>query len=228
MTSPPPQTILIVGGSLAGLLTAIPLKRQGHSITILERSPTPLLHDQGAGVVAGGPLQDYFARYDATRTPIAVTSRARQYLDIGGEVIDYEERAQRMTSWDLLYNILRANFDGAETGYCSVPEKRDGDGEGRYEYGRTVKDVRIEGGKVAVEWEGRDGKQGTEEADMVIAADGPSSTLRGILDPGVKRKYVGYVAWRGTVPEPEVEEGVGKALFEKFTFYHAEGIQILA
>ena len=58
--------ILVVGGSLAGLFAAIPLLRlpEKHKVTIFERSGTPLLHDQGAGVVAGHNVQQWLERFD--------------------------------------------------------------------------------------------------------------------------------------------------------------------
>lgn len=30
---------------------------------------------------------------------------------------------QKMTSWDLVYNILRANYDGVKSDYCGVPKQ---------------------------------------------------------------------------------------------------------
>jgi len=45
---------------------------------------------------------------------------------------------QRMTSWDLPYYLARTNFDGVESEYLNgdiAPEKRDGEGRARYEYG---------------------------------------------------------------------------------------------
>jgi len=68
----------------------------------------------------------------------------------------------------------------------------------------------------------------TTEADLVIAADGPSSTVRARYHPDVKRTYAGYVAWRGTVPENEVSEEAKKVLVERITFFHTRQTQILA
>lgn len=41
-----------------------------------------------------------------------MTSYTRQYLDKEGGLINTECYARLMTSWDLLYNILRMNFGG--------------------------------------------------------------------------------------------------------------------
>ncbi|KAF2083351.1 FAD/NAD(P)-binding domain-containing protein [Saccharata proteae CBS 121410] len=226
------KNIVIVGGSLGGLFHGVALSRLGHNITILERNPTPLLHDQGAGVVAGSDTQNFFRTYDRTQTPLAVTSHARQYLDREGNVIDYDERPQRMTSWDLLYHILRANLDGVESTYVkAVPGKEKGDGKVVYRYGCTAREV--------VRLEDEDGVRITMEkhpdktledttADLVIAADGGSSTVRQRLQPDVHRTYAGYVAWRGTVPESMLSTKAADTLLDRFTFFHTIGVQILA
>jgi 2-polyprenyl-6-methoxyphenol hydroxylase-like FAD-dependent oxidoreductase len=59
--------IAIIGGSLGGLFAAVPLLRapEKHRITIFERSGTPLLHDQGAGVVAANNVQQWLEQFDA-------------------------------------------------------------------------------------------------------------------------------------------------------------------
>lgn len=64
--APSPSSVLIIGGSLAGLmhaLTLLSLPKPPKSIRILERSPTKLLHNQGAGVVAGNETQQFFDEY---------------------------------------------------------------------------------------------------------------------------------------------------------------------
>ncbi|KAK5233435.1 hypothetical protein LTR47_005528 [Exophiala xenobiotica] len=235
--------IVVVGGSLAGLMTAIPLKRLGHRVTIFERSPTPLLHDQGAGVVAGGETQAFFRKHDLAKRPIGVTSQARFYLDHAGNVIDREDHQQSMTSWDLLYNVGRANFDGVKSEYLEqVPSKQDGDGEASYEYGRSVTGLHDVGDKVEVAYErmregestkDHAGKPLTMMADFVIAADGQSSHTRNMLLGGMggqaaDRKYAGYVAFRGTVPESELSEAAAAVFVERFTFFHADGTQALS
>lgn len=173
---------------------------------------------------------------------MTVTSRMRQTLNKDGGVESREVYEQQMTSWDLLYFVLRACFDDLESEYCEVPKRVDGEGQGRYEVGRKVVGLRDLGGngvevecEVIVQDESAKGDKLKGErvkfqADLVIAADGPSSTVRKILCPEVERKYAGYVAWRGTVPENEASENLKKTFVERFTFFHDfdRGIQILA
>ncbi|KAI9877577.1 MAG: hypothetical protein M1823_007085, partial [Watsoniomyces obsoletus] len=43
-----------------------------------------------------------------------------------------------------------------------------------------------------------------------------------------ERKYVGYVAFRGTVPETELKTSILETFLEHLSFFHADGTQILA
>ncbi|KAI9695971.1 MAG: hypothetical protein M1820_008312 [Bogoriella megaspora] len=242
----PPKSVIVVGGSLGGLFTGMALTRLGHNVRILERNPTPLLHDQGAGIVAGGDTQEFFTTFDrSSRTQpketaagnkrtvdgLVVTSHARQYLNRAGEVIHYEGRPQRMTSWDLLYHVLRAGFDGTKSEYVDVSMEKADEGKGVYDYGCTVTNFEEDENGIKVDFErktqnGQTEKQ-SQSADLLVACDGGSSTIRKIFLPETERTYAGYVAWRGTILESELSKETSDTLLEKFTFYHAPALQIL-
>ncbi|KIW94724.1 uncharacterized protein Z519_04701 [Cladophialophora bantiana CBS 173.52] len=222
-----PKHIIIVGGSLGGLFTGVALKQHGYDTTILERTPTNLLENQGAGIVAGGDTLAFFERYDRCKRPVAVTSQKRMYLDQSGRVVHEEIMKQTMTSWDLCYYMLRANYDHQQSGYCKVPGPQPGDGKIDYRYGCTVTSFREEGDSIKVFYDKIDGGKDWILGDMLVGADGPSSTVRKILCPEVERKYAGYCVIRGTVPENEASEEARKVFVERFTFFHAPGIQNL-
>ncbi|KAI1123025.1 hypothetical protein F5Y10DRAFT_252638 [Nemania abortiva] len=221
---------VIVGGSLGGLATGMALKALGHDTTILERNPKPLLQDQGAGIVAGGDTLDFFKRYNRCDRPLAVTSYARQYLDREGNIVHKEEMLQSMTSWDLTYYLMRANYDGVKSSYCEVPDPAPEHGKAVHIHDRNVTEIREEqsgGGGVRVFWESSQGEEGSILADIVVGADGPSSTIRKLVQPNVERKYAGYCALRGTLQEDEASEETKKTCCERFTFFHCPGVQIL-
>lgn len=201
------------------------------TVRILERSPTKLLHNQGAGIVANKDVQDFFAQYVDPGRDFAITSNSRQYLNLAGEVIpdSVDVRQQRMTSWDLLYHLLRWRVEGLETEYISDQASSNSGPKASYENGCTlsgIKDLGGEGG-VQVTWQHTESGEQKATADLVIAADGGSSKVRELLLPEIKRTYAGYVAWRGTVPETQLSPSAREAFIEKFTFFHGEGIQIL-
>ena len=201
-----PLSVVIIGGSLGGLCTGLALKRQGIKTIILERNPTQLLHNQGAGIVAGGDTLNFFKRYDRCQRPMAVSSSRRQYYNKKGEIVHKEDMVQNKTSWDLAYYILRANYDGVKSDYCDVPEDEPTDGEATHLHGHTFTDVKEEGDGVRVFFKKHSGEEGSIVADLCVGADGPSSTVRKIFLPEVQRNYVGYCALRGTVPESEASE----------------------
>ncbi|OZJ03811.1 hypothetical protein BZG36_03011 [Bifiguratus adelaidae] len=207
-----------IGGSLGGLMAGTVFRRLSHNVTIIERSPTAQLASRGAGIVVGPHLAEFLSQYDTSRTPYYVASKQRQYLDKAGHLIDVEQREQRMTSWDLLYSILRKAFS------------EDGEGYGKGEYMFDAKyvghDVHEDGLRVSVKRE----KAGTTlnmQADFAIAAEGAQSSVRDSISPEAKRKYAGYVAWRGLVEETNVPKEA-HVFLETFTFFHAPATQILA
>ncbi|OQN97597.1 hypothetical protein B0A48_16461 [Cryoendolithus antarcticus] len=230
MTELHPKSVIIVGGSLAGLMHALTFlsSKDPPSVRILERSPTNLLHNQGAGVVAGNETQEFFEKVVRPGREIAITSKRRLYLNRKGEVMEgsVENRQQRMTSWDLLYHLLRWRVDGLQSEYVAGL-KPDGRPKAQYENGCTIKSIEEAGHKVKVTWTDQDSGEQSAEADMVIGADGGSSTMRRLLNPDSTRSYVGYVAWRGTLPETELSESAAKVFSEQFAFFHQAGCQLL-
>jgi 2-polyprenyl-6-methoxyphenol hydroxylase-like FAD-dependent oxidoreductase len=232
MVSSQPKSVIIVGGSLAGLMHALTFLSLPNppKVRILERSPTALLHNQGAGVVAGGETLQFFEQYVRPGREISIRSPMRHYLDRDGKEVpaSVEHRAQRMTSWDLLYHLLRWRVESLQSEYVEGLETDDRP-KAEYENGCTVTNVEDAGEEgVKLTWTHKDQGEGqTATADLILAADGASSTIRRLLLPEVERKYVGYVAWRGTVPESELSNTSKDAFIEKFTFFHRDGIQIL-
>lgn len=222
-----PKSIIIVGGSLAGLMHALTFLSLPNppKVRILERSPTKLLHNQGAGIVAGNDTQQFFDKYVRPGRDMVVTSTRRHYLNRKGEIMpqSVENRSQRMTSWDLVYHLLRWRVDGLDSEYVKGLQSDDRP-TAEYEHGCTITNLEDAGKDgVRLTWTDKDRGEGqTAVADLVIAADGPSSTIRSLVEPSVRRDYVGYVAWRGTVPETELSEEARKVFVEQFTFYHGE------
>lgn len=199
----------------------------------MERTNQFLLDNQGAGIVAGGDTIGFFDRYDRTEKQVAVPSYKRLYLNQKGDVIHEEINRQNMTSWDLTYYLLRANYDRVNSSYLDdgkLPETKPGDGKVNYRYGCTVTNIVDEGSHVRVDFKQKNEDDSETEnsvtTKLLVAADGPSSTIRGILEPQIDRKYAGYVVIRGTVPEPEASQSALEVFRERFCFFHAPGTQV--
>lgn len=128
----------------------------------------------------------------------------------------------------MAYYLLRASYDYTKSDYCDTPPPLAHEGKADHQHDRKVTGLKREGKGVRVSWESSNGEQGTVFADFVIGADGPSSTVRKMLQPDAQRSYTGYCALRGTVPEGQVSQAAKDVFSERFTFFHASGIQILA
>ena len=126
---------------------------------------------------------------------------------------------------------MRANYDGMTSDHCDVPAPDPTHGAVVHFHNRTVTALEDDGkGGVRVSWKATSDPSttGTLSADRVVGADGPSSTVRSLFVSGLQRKYAGYCALRGTVPEHEASDEARELFAERFTFFHGPGVQILA
>ncbi|KAK2758596.1 hypothetical protein FQN54_003286 [Arachnomyces sp. PD_36] len=124
---------------------------------------------------------------------------------------------------------MRANYDGLKTGYCDqVPETLPTDGKAVHLHGHTVTSFNEEGDGIRVYFEKGDGTKCSLFADLLVGADGAGSAIRRILEPRVKRSYVGCVGFRGTLLETEATDPAKAAFVGKPALFHAPNIQILA
>jgi 2-polyprenyl-6-methoxyphenol hydroxylase-like FAD-dependent oxidoreductase len=95
--------IIIIGGSIAGLLTGIALKEQGFSVEIYERSAGDM-RGRGAGLVLQPDIQEYTAGL------AGVTAHTRQILDERGRAVMTYPNDSMFTSWSALWQNLKERF----------------------------------------------------------------------------------------------------------------------
>ncbi|KAH8174093.1 FAD binding domain-containing protein [Sarocladium implicatum] len=221
------QTIVIVGGSVAGLLHGLLLKRDGHNVTILEKDPRSLRSSHNAGCAFRGSMIEYLEKYDDTG--LASTTQCKTFsARIHPHPKVFDKTVKRPlphegfenTSWGVLYRLLRANFDGFPSiPYPQPPPARAGDGAAVYLTGKSVTDLKLKEDKVTVYYtEGGASDTKSLEADLVIAADGLRSTVRDIVNAPAVSQYSGFVAWRGVVPERDLEPGTVEFFNKNYTY----------
>ena len=126
-----------------------------------------------------------------------------------------------LTSWNVLYYRLRANFDGLESAFCPNPPKpKANEGRTLYDLGKRCNNVTYSDQLVTLEYDDLiNGGGGSVHADLVIAADGSKSVVRRCLVPNPPHVYSGYVAWRGTVAEQDVSEETRKIFDKRFNAF---------
>jgi len=104
------QRIIIIGGSIAGLFAGVLLRRAGCEVDIYERAGQALA-SRGAGITTHDAL--YAALGQAgihIHDKLAIESRCRVMLDQRGAELGWLDMPQLMTSWTLLYRLLRERF----------------------------------------------------------------------------------------------------------------------
>ncbi|KAL6713341.1 hypothetical protein ACLMJK_008806 [Lecanora helva] len=199
--------VVIVGGSIAGLMHGIMIKRLGHNVRILEKNVSSTRQSYAAGIAVGPQVQELLHKIDVLLETIAFHSPGLQILDKNLRVKRFIEQSVHLTSWEVLHSSLRARFDQygmCESPHC-IPEKDQEDGEVVYDLGKQVTNLVLNQGSIRLTSKDLI-NGGTEEidADLTIAADGARSTIRDLLLPGLPDHYAGYVVWRGVIAEKDV------------------------
>jgi 2,6-dihydroxypyridine 3-monooxygenase len=191
-----PPKVIIIGGSLGGLLAATALRSVGCDVGIYERNETSL-EDRGAGI----RIQDYMMKLLAERAGIDlklsnVYLERSRCLDRSNAIISDAAFPVNYSSWNTLYQLLKERVADRD-----------------YHLGANYVDHSEDAGGVTVTF--ADGR--IARGDLLVFADGTNSTGRQRLLPDVGPKYAGYVCWRGLVPEDEVSKETRSICSDAFT-----------
>lgn len=194
---------IVIGGSLAGLFTGVLLRSIGWEVDIYERTKRTL-SSRGGGVVLQADVVEAFDRAGIPHQNLGVVAKERYYLQRNGTIQTMPMR-QTLTSWNSLYNSLRRHF----------PDEH-------YHQGKSLTNFQ-QNDKVTALF--LDGTQAT--GDLLIGADGLTSTVRQILLPTYNPMYAGYVGYRGLVYEGELDPETAAIMTERFVFYQFRNSHIL-
>lgn len=181
------RDILVVGGGITGLTLSRALTRDGHRVTLVER--TPAFEPLGAGITLAGNAMAVLERLGLADEARAVGRRIA-----GGAVSDL--RGRPLLSADLddagptaaladLWALHRADLHALLAR---------GAGDAELLLGSTVESLVDEGERVAVRLQG-----GAERRfDLVVGADGIRSAVRAMAlgDDAPPVRYAGYTCWR--------------------------------
>ncbi|MFD4507065.1 FAD-dependent monooxygenase [Streptomyces sp. NPDC058457] len=196
----------VVGGSIGGLTNALLLRESGFTVDVYERTPA-LLENRGGGIVLQPVTMKWFGERSARRIEeLSTVTRQVRYLGAGNEVLHEDPVEWRYSSWSTIYRALLDDF-----------------GTDRYHLGEFCAGFDQDADSVTLRFvSGR-----TETADLVVFADGITSTARKRLFPDLRGTYSGYIGWRGTVPENEVSEQSRDLLCEALTYSVARDTHIV-
>ena len=199
------RRVLIIGGSMSGLLAGIMLRQRGWAVDIFERVGSELA-GRGAGIVAQPELIAHLKAIGIDTRGLGLPMSKRKILDRSGQVIAESECPQIFTSWERAYRVLRDAFppEHYHRGVGLDVFEQDAQGiTARLSDGRTI------------------------EASVLVGADGLRSTVRQQCLPEIGHLYAGYIAWRGLLAENAIPPAIHREQFEQMTFCLPPGEQCL-
>src|SRR5260370_28487178 len=99
---------VVIGGSMAGLFSALLLRRAGWQVDVYQRIGAELA-GRGAGIVTHRELFDVLARagIDTAAAVLGANLPGRAVLDPDGRVAGELARPQVLPSWGRLYRLLK-------------------------------------------------------------------------------------------------------------------------
>jgi len=189
--------VAVMGGSLGGLTAALLLRDLGCEVDVYERS-TSELESRGAGIVVHPVTVRYFSeRGGPDINRLSTFAPLRRYLDAGGQVVHQHLREYRFTAYNTLYRALLEHL-----------------GRERYHLGHAIDSLETDAHGVRFGF----AAGGGGEADLLVCADGISSTARSLLAPDAGHHHSGYVAWRGMTAEPALSGATYARLYDAITY----------
>jgi 2-polyprenyl-6-methoxyphenol hydroxylase-like FAD-dependent oxidoreductase len=191
----PDRRVIVVGGSIAGLIAGNLLHRRGWDVDVYERA-VGVLEGRGAGITILPGLIDGLlaAGVEESEESLGIELAGRIALDRAGRIMAEVDFGQWMTSWRRLFEALRAVF----------PDER-------YHPGMALERVEPEADRATAWFAGGE----SAGADVVVGADGLRSTVRSQLLPDLEPHYGGYIAWRCLTDELDLSESTRATLSER-------------
>lgn len=216
--------ILIVGGGIGGLATALCLHRAGIETEIFEQSSE--LRELGVGINVLPHAISVLAELDLLPALDRVGIRIRElfYCNRFGQTVWQELRGT-----DAGYDVPQFSIHRGKLHGVLQRAVRERLGAARIHTDCRLVGFEEQADRVVASFESRDGRQTAVEADALIGADGIHSTVRSTLYPDEGPPiWNGTMLWRGATDWPAHADGrtmvIAGGNAAKFVFYpiHAD------
>jgi FAD-dependent urate hydroxylase len=181
------ERILIVGGGIAGLTTAIALRRRGFAPELVERAA--FWRTIGTGIVIQPNAMRHLRELDVASYLEATGAAVRrfQFLNKSGEVLSEIDLTELWSGVGSGVAVGRGELQKA------LLRKVD---SARCRLGVAVTSLSQREGSVSIGFS--DGR--TADYDLAVGADGIGSTVRALAISATAPRYCGQAAWRAIAP----------------------------
>jgi 2-polyprenyl-6-methoxyphenol hydroxylase-like FAD-dependent oxidoreductase len=201
------RRVLVIGGSLGGLMVAHLLRSIGWDAVVFERNEEELA-SRGVGLGTHPQLIAVLKRagidFDES---MGITPPRAVCLDGAGKIVIERPMGRTLSGWSRLYQVL----------LDALPP-------GTYRLGKRLTRVAQDDGSVTAYF--ADGT--SERGHLLVGADGLRSTVRAQFLPDVQPVYAGYVAWRAVLDEADVPPDLWREMVELYAFCLPEGEQLIS
>ncbi|NAS31364.1 hypothetical protein GTQ40_10305 [Flavobacteriaceae bacterium R38] len=186
-----PLKVGILGGSVDGITLALLLRDLGCNVHIYERKKA-LPIDPIRGIWVDTFVSKYLTEYtNISSEAFSVKTKYLRYLNDKGYSISEEEQTKYFTSHEILFDNLFTLF-----------------GSKNYHFEHEINGFIHEADKVIVSFTNDE----KDIFDLLICTEGIDSLIRSTLLPNATLNYAGYVGWRGSIQESDLNEDT----FNKF------------
>jgi 2-polyprenyl-6-methoxyphenol hydroxylase-like FAD-dependent oxidoreductase len=203
------RTALVIGGGIAGPVTAMALQKAGFEATVYEAHPERTDGAGGGFTLAPNGL----AALDVLGLGDLVRPAGR---DVAAYVLQ-DWKGRPLAEFGNPPGVAPMQFFYRRDLYRALHEETARRGI-RVEYGKRLTDVREETGAITAVF--GDGTSAT--ADLLVGADGIRSRVRELIDPQAPApQYAGLISFGATVADPEAASTRGRMamVFGKQAFF---------
>ncbi|MBN8677632.1 MAG: FAD-dependent monooxygenase [Chitinophagales bacterium] len=184
------KSIAVIGGGIAGLTTAIALRKAGHEVAVFEAAAE--IKPLGAGLLLAANAMKGLGRIGIAEKVAPFGHQLSHFtvLSQSGRILSEMDSSVLSKKYGLNnFAIHRGALHQILLGELPFV---------RVETGKRA--ISLEQGPQSVSINFQDGS--TFRAHYVVVADGVHSSIRRQLIPGSKVRYAGYTCWRALVDNP--------------------------